>query len=390
MRGEEVTATIGQAGQWLRVTFDAETGRGLVMRGPVTVTRQGHQWRVTDDAIDTPRVFTSRHMSVQPLGFDVATVALEQRNFNGGLRIVSRPDIDAGAFDIVNELPMEQYLPGVLARELFSHWHPETFAAQAVAARSFACYEHLHNRDRRHFDVEDTVRSQAYIGAVDLKSAHEAVQRTGGLVLGYDRWLVPGYYSSCCGGSAAAAVDVMGSNPANALAPLAGRTEPDVCTDAPIYDWTIERQRDVLSRRIAAWGEAQKIDRLAALGTLASIEPSRRRDSGRPIEYRLTDDFGRAVLLSAPRLRYAANYRDEQIKPYDASLGSSFVTARIDEHIVRFEGRGFGHGVGLCQYGAQTLAKQGRGYLDILHWYYPGVSIVKAYDPLHPQRAMVG
>ncbi len=390
VRGADAAVQLGLADQWMRVTFDDATGRGLVMRGVIRATRHGDQWRVSDESTGTQRVFGARMLLIQPLGIEENTVALNQRQYSGLLRLADRSDLDEHAFDIINELPMEQYLPGVLARELFSHWEQATFAAQAVAARSFACYEHLHNRERRHYDVTDTVHSQAYVGAVNLEAARRAVRDTAGLVLGAEKLLVPGYYSSCCGGTAASANLVMGSNPANALPPLAGRIGTDVCTESPVYRWTIERDLSVLSRRIAAFGESQHIQTVAKLHTLRSIQPSGTGPTGRPTQYTLTDTNELTVALSAQRLRYAANHRATDLDDYGRSLPSSHVDVTIKSGVATFQGRGFGHGVGLCQYGAQALAKDGRGYLDILRWYYPGVSIVKAYDSVVNRRSILG
>ena len=83
--------------------------------------------------------------------------------------------------------------------------------------------------------------------------------------------------------------------------------------------------------------------------------------------------------LTAEKLRNAINYSGRGVEPPPESLWSSHMSLRIEEGTVTIEGRGFGHGVGLCQYGAQALAESGKDYEEILAWYYPGAELVKGY-----------
>jgi stage II sporulation protein D len=285
---------------------------------------------------------------------------------------------------------MEQYLPGVLARELYHHWQSAAFEAQAVAARSFACHEIMHYATRRHYDVTDTQQSQAYIGEVNVAKALNAVARTAGQMLGYHGMLVPGYYCSCCGGTAASADAAIGDNPVNLLPPLAGRLQPDVCQDAPLYRWSIKRDRMETSRRITAFAQQQKLNDVSNISAVDSIEPVMSSPSGRPILYRIIDHRGDAAEIGAEKLRSAVNYRVADLPDFDRSLPSSHVDVRLENGSIIFDGRGFGHGVGMCQYGAQALALQQTGYLDILRWYYPSVEIVQAYESARLETTGIG
>lgn len=395
--GDEPT-TAGSEGQWLRLTFDDRTGRGVALRAPVAIARQDGRWSIIDGAGGAPRVYEAPAIIASTLNAEDRTIALNGRSdgasgvrrFGGELNFVALPEREPRAFDVVNHLPMEQYLPGVLARELFPHWAAATFAAQAVAARSFAAHEHLHFESRRHYDVTDTVSSQAYVGDVDLAVAHQAVAHTGGQVLAYDDVLVPGYYCSCCGGTSAPATEAIGPNPVNALPPLNGRSDPDACTDAPLYRWRIERPLDLLSRRMAAYGQFARIPALADLTRLRSISMERSTAGGRPLTYRVTGDGAAALVLDAQRLRSAANFYNRDLPQPEQMLWSSFIEVSVHDDVVVIDGRGHGHGVGLCQYGAESLARSGSGYLDILRRYYPGAMVVQAYDPAQRQRSLLG
>jgi stage II sporulation protein D len=227
--------------------------------------------------------------------------------------------------------------------------------------------------------VTGTAHSQVYSGRVDHVRSHEAVEATRGVVLGYDGKLVPGYYSSCCGGTAATAIDAIGSSPVNDVPPLAGRTGQDVCIDAKVARWTINRPLGQLTKRFAAWGRYRGHQDVIDLSELAAIDVLRQNSQGRPTRYRVTDVAGQQAELSAQHLRAAANFSGASLKEPRQRLWSSHVSVTIAKDTAGFTGRGFGHGVGMCQYGAETLARDGTNHKDILDWYYPGADIVKAY-----------
>jgi len=86
------------------------------------------------------------------------------------------------------------------------------------------------------------------------------------------------------------------------------------------------------------------------------------------------------VELSAHQLRSAANHHGPGLARPKQPLWSSCVLVTVDGATATFDGRGFGHGVGMCQYGAEMLACQGTHYEEILEWYYPGVALVEAYS----------
>jgi stage II sporulation protein D len=205
---------------------------------------------------------------------------------------------------------------------------------------------------------------------------------TRGMVLGYDGLLVSGYYSSCCGGVAASAKDAIGSNPVNDVDVLEGRPQPDICNSAPVYQWKVEYPIEVVTRRLVAFGKEKRIKDLSNFTRLEGIDVAARNVHGRPTRIRVIDQQaagGVAVELRAEEFRRAVNYAGQGLSPPDKLLRSSHVKAIFNRDTVEFEGYGFGHGVGLCQYGAEILAKDGKQFHEILLWYYPGVELVPAY-----------
>ncbi len=370
--------TLADNRQWLTVGPTDRTGGDVIeLQGPVDVEPGAAGWAVRDargrrfvvDGLD-PIELTPR----EPQG----VIDLGELTYPGTMRLVARTDVGPTNVDVINLVPMELYLPGVVASELFAHWKLQTRAAQAIAARSFAASEHAESRRRRHFDVTATDAAQVYKGIIDHGPTHEAVEMTRGVVLAWEDRLVSGYYSACCGGLAASAVDVIGRNPINNVPPLWGRQGEDVCTGAKIARWTVQRPADQLLRRLARWGKRRGPKDLARLADLAAIDIVARNQHGRPTRFAFRDSAGLQVELAAERLRQAANSSSGLGRP-ERRLWSSFVEATVRKGNVTFRGHGHGHGAGLCQYGAETLARRGKTHEQIIAWYYPGAKLVRAY-----------
>ncbi len=377
--GPGAQAVIGTATQWLALETASTDGTETVLRGPVIVRLDKLRWSVTDANGLRAAVDAFEPFEMASLTADERDLLVGKRVYPGRLRLIARGDAGRDGFDVISLVPMETYLPGVVSAELFSHWRPATRAAQAIAARSFAASEHAWFGGRREWDVTGTAHSQVYDGRVEDAPSHEAVEATRGVVLGYDGQLVPGYYSSCCGGTAASAIDAIGTSPVNDVPPLAGRVGQDVCTDAKVARWTIDRSLGRLTRRFGAWGRHRGRQDVADLAELAAIEVLTRNDHGRPTRYRVTDVAAQQVELSAEHLRAAANFSGASLEAPRQRLWSSHVSVTIRKDTAGFAGRGFGHGVGMCQYGAESLARAGTDHQDILEWYYPGADIVKSY-----------
>jgi SpoIID/LytB domain protein len=399
---------VGEDGQWIRLRVESSAGGfggagGVALSAPVAIAMEPTGWSLTDAKGFRPALQSREALELALLDGQAASMIAVAKGeapragsprYPGTLRLVSRHDLAttgaagsgdpqgiAGSFDVINHVPLESYLPGVLAGELFNTWHPETFAAQAVAARSFACTEAAVFAARRHFDLTNSAASQMYLGGAAHSRARAAAAETRGLVLAYAGLLVSGYYSSCCGGAAARAADAIGPNPVNLVAPLDGRAGPDVCSGAPggVYQWSVEQPIETLTRRLVAYGHSRRMKELAGLTRLASVEAIALNANGRPTRMRVVDEGDSAVELRAEDFRRAANHSGPGLNPPRKPLRSSHLTATFGPGSVTFDGYGFGHGVGLCQYGAQALATGGTDHGGILRWYYPGVELAQAY-----------
>ena len=289
--------------------------------------------------------------------------------------VVLHPNKNKETFDVVAHVPIEQYLPGVLAGELYAHWHPETFAAQAVAARSYAINHHYERKNTSHYDVSDGPSSQMFLGDVTLDVAHRAVQETNGVVLRWKERVIPAYYSACCGGIAATALDAITHADEHNIPPLKGHAGVDVCVSTKGNLWSTEREARLLRRRLNACAHSMRVPLFADIKSIRSIEPSVTNQHGRPTKLMIVDRQKKTYEVSAKLFVQSANATIASLPNPKKPLWSSFLVAEKDGANLQLHGRGMGHGVGLCQYGAQELAGRGDSWEDILSWYYPQIQI---------------
>jgi stage II sporulation protein D (peptidoglycan lytic transglycosylase) len=287
-----------------------------------------------------------------------------------------------GRLDVVNHVGMESYLPGVLERELYGSWETEAFRAAAVAARSYAVFEASLNADK-HYDLESTTASQAYGGRASNPKALSAVSQTRGQLIEYNGRVVPAFYSSSCGGvgqDATAAFTWLRGLPD--MQPLRGRSHGGWCQGSDKFRWgPTTRAKASLALRIKTWGKQQDHP-VKALRGIRDIRVTKVNSAGRPTAFAVSDQGGMTYTLEPEQFRFACNSSAPGIaKPAkNQSLHSSHARVKVGLSTVTFyEGQGFGHGVGLCQFGTQGLAKAGYNAYSILAFYYPGSRVVRAY-----------
>lgn len=282
-------------------------------------------------------------------------------------------------FDVVNHVKMEVYLPGVLDGELYKSWHATTFRAQAIAARGYALYAVLKWR-QRHYDLVAGTASQMYRGAAVSPHATAAVHATAGMVLTYQNALFPGYYSSCCGGRGQSAHLAFRDGPD--IEPLRGSQCGGWCQKSAKYRWgPLQRSTAEIAARLSAWGQANRHP-VAALDSIREIRITQRNGVGRPGQFTIMDGAGRAYTMGPEPFRFACNFPAPGFAaPADhLKLWSSDVTPQVRGAVIVFsEGRGFGHGAGMCQWGAEALAQHGYNEFSILQLYYPGARVTRIY-----------
>jgi stage II sporulation protein D len=308
---------------------------------------------------------------------------LNGQEYRGRLKlVVSR---SGRAFDAINFVPLEPYLAGVVGAEMPDYWEPQALRAQAIAARTYCLYAKNRFGANRRWDVSRTQANQVY-GGVGAESAQtwEAVNSTYGKVLvsGEARpedgarstapaagipGLFPAYYSSICGGHTTDSEGVFGDR----FEPLKGVPCP-YCKDVAkptSYLWPMAWfDRDTVTKQLTS-----RYPGLASLGTIEELIVAGKDDYGscaRATSIKLVGATGRTETLRAADLRHALDPTGRKIKSMVCQI------VPWDNGWAFLGGRGWGHGVGMCQCGAEGMARLGSDGESILQYYYPGCRIV--------------
>ena len=332
---------------------------------PTTVSRQQQRWRVGR------RRFDAHEVIVRP-GAD-GLVRLGETPYRGELHLLpAGPD----RITVVNYVDVESYLAGVLPKELYGSWHAETFRAQAIAARSFVLYHWARAADGSSYDVGAGTAYQVYGGRdAETDRAWAAVRSTHGQVLAvrlddgrYRRFLVQ--YSSTCGGRVNGAHVIRN---ASDIPPHQGGQVCNDCSDSNRYRWPPARfaKVDIYRALCARYAAARQ------LGGVQTIRVAERTDYGRAVWLDVIGPEDKKITIRAEDLRLCILRSDIENR---AALNSMNCSIRNRGDEIEFtNGRGWGHGVGMCQWGAQGKAARNWPAEKILGFYYPGAEIIKRY-----------
>ena len=292
--------------------------------------------------------------------------AIRRRTYRGRLRITRQGD----RLTFTNLVDVESYLLGVLRGELPRSFHPNSFKAQAVAARTYVLFQKGEGPTGRSFDVLDNEGSQMYIGVQgEDRVAVAAVRATRGEVCvwndGGDERIFCTYYSSTCGGRSQSVEHFRATE--RPIPPLAGNVVCEDCAVSAHYRWgPVRLSRDEVTRRIVA-----RYPSIRKIGPIRDLIPKGLTAGGRIIRIQLNGSSGENETLMGEDFRLSIGGR---------TLKSTCFTIETDGRgFVFANGRGFGHGVGLCQYGMDAKASRGMNYQDILAVYYPGSTVKKLY-----------
>lgn len=336
---------------------------------PVSVARTGRAW-----------IVGGQSFSGDSLELQVPASGLTQygpTSYRGSLRLAPT---EGSQFAVVNCLDIENYLAGVISKELRSNWSDETYKALAVAARTFARYQAITFGRGSFYDVTDDQASQVYGGySAETTKSRSAVSQTYGQMLvcntGSGEGLFLTQYSAACGGTVNGAYVLRN---VQQLPPTVGGQHCDDCSTCPKYAWPPVRisKADVYKAVVAAYPNG------ASLGLVSDVRVASMTPYGRAW---WVDVYGRPG-MDPLRLR-ADDLRLSLLRSRNASgasIASSLYSMNcqirsVGDSIEFYDGKGFGHGVGLCQWGAEGKALKGWNSVQILNFYYPGARIVKAY-----------
>lgn len=271
---------------------------------------------------------------------DDGYVWIGDRWYRGTTRLVRQDN----KITAINHVDLEQYLYSVVGAEAVSSWPIEALKAQAVAARSYALYKRNTTADSM-YDVDTTVGTQVYKGLdSEYTTTHEAVNSTLGQIMTYNNQVILAAFHSSSGGYTENVEDVW-SSPLPYL-----RAVVDYDHESPVFEW----------QQIIPVSKIQSL--VAGIGKIRGLQPVEMTPRGRVITMQVMGDRGTAT-VSGKKLRKVLDLR------------STLFRVSTDGNNLQIKGRGFGHGLGLSQWGAYYLAKKGVGYHQILGHYYQNATL---------------
>jgi stage II sporulation protein D len=305
----------------------------------------------------------------------VAFLTVAGRPYRGDIHFVAS---DSG-ISVINVVRIDDYLKGVVPIEIGTRSLADSAAvqAQAVTARSYA-YIHLAPTLSRPYDVTAGVQDQVYGGAaVETDVASQAVESTRTLVLKYGGRVVNAPYSSTCGGQTAAASEIWRSNDEPYLVrvsdqiPNSGRFYCDI---APRFRWSRTIDGAQLNAALVKYLASYVSVPGRQPGLARNVAVASRTPSGRVGALLITTDRGNYTLRGND-VRYVLRPPGGEI--LNSTYFSVLATPGTDGSVAKLtlNGTGYGHGVGMCQWGAIGRARAGQDYRAILRTYYPGTSI---------------
>jgi stage II sporulation protein D len=267
----------------------------------------------------------------------------------------------------INIVPIEEYVIGVLNAEIPASWPMEALRAQAIVSRTYAYRKIRDNRDEL-FDVGSTEMYQKYDYFGSDSRIAQAVGSTVHKIILYQNEPIEVFFHSCSGGRTENSSDVFMKD----LAYLRSIPDP-YCTRDERFYWTFTADNPQVVRALKKMNAPIQEGR-----EVKSIRVHRRTGSGRAKEFLIHFEGESKLVVHGNRFRIAMDP-----KQFKSLLISRIVTQKRDgEVIFIFQGRGYGHGVGMSQWGAKGMAEQGFDYRRIIEHYYRGTRIGMVWDIL--------
>ncbi|MBI5178305.1 MAG: SpoIID/LytB domain-containing protein [Nitrospinae bacterium] len=359
----ETTGIEGLFGVEIRVALArSAVSSDIAGEGGLLVASAESGARLNTGSVDRIAVRRDRRgIKLNTLVFPVKSIRVEAQggivSFNGkryrGYLVLW--DNDKGTFDVVNHVPMEDYLRSVVAMEMPKSWPLEALKAQTVAARTYALYRRQENAGT-YFDVETDVMDQVYGGvAVENGFTDAAVEGTSGLVLKYENQLVKAFFHANAGERTENGEEVFRGVDVPYLKSVPCR----YAKQSPYYVWQLSIRSQEIENALSRAGLFS--------GKITGISAHSHTRTGR-VRFLKVQGRSRSELVEATAFRAAIG---------STRIKSTRFSLRKQGQTFTFMGTGYGHGVGLCQWGAKGMAEAGKNFSEILSHYYPGITVSK-------------
>ncbi|MFH2011278.1 MAG: SpoIID/LytB domain-containing protein [Pseudomonadota bacterium] len=245
----------------------------------------------------------------------------------------------------INELPLEDYVKDVVIAEVGRSWDIEAIKAQAVITRTYALY-HKKAKQNSCYHLTSSVLHQTYKGNSPDPKITYAVEETSGEILTYDGEPIEALYHSTCGGKTELPEEVFGKSYSYL------KSVESNCESSPYWEW----KREI---------PLVEIEKGLNISGIKEIEVKSYTSTGRVKELEIKTESDQ-IIIGSNEFR--------KLLGWQRIPSTNFSIIKNSDSIV-FEGKGHGHGIGLCQWSALEMAKEGKSYREILSFFYPGTEI---------------
>lgn len=280
----------------------------------------------------------------------------------------------------INRLYMEDYLKGVVPAEIgkLDKKRIEALKAQSIAARTYA-FSRLNKNYDMGYDLESTVQDQVYRGVlVEDSVVNLAIEMTKGIVAFYKGVPIDAKYHSTCGGFTSNNEDEWSGPPSPYLRSVVDAQknclfgyEKPYCYKSKHFNWSYQFEKDYFYRMVSKNASSFFKKDLQILKFSIKKQDKHKR----VVEVELKDINGDKYIVKGLNIRKLITFEEYQ----GGFLKSRMFDFEEKDDKILIYGKGYGHGVGMCQYGAMEMAYQGKSYKEILKHYYRGIELKKLY-----------
>ncbi len=356
------------------------------------VIRSNQRLICVNDIMKRPALIYTQASGLKFASSDNGNIRIESKVYRGFAQF----KVDANyKLTVINTIDIEEYLYGVVPKEMPASWNKEALKAQAIAARNYAI-KNIDKYKTQGFDLCTTQNSQVYGGYdAEQKTTNQAVDETRGMLAYYQNNIAELFYHSSSGGKTESAENVW-SNP---VAYLKG-VEDSYSLGSPNDNWTYKISKEEIEKIL----KSKNND----IGNLLNVNVDKKSENDRVLELTFIGTKG-SVTYKKESIRGLLGYSNIKSTYFDMDINSSYIqkfnsteksvdienifkdlsavlnndpqkepdgidfTNNVNEYV--FNGKGWGHGLGLSQYGAKNMADLGYSFEQILKHYFTGIEI---------------
>lgn len=318
--------------------------------------------------VDCSRVKNQTSRLLASLSSQTGLINWNKDRYRGKFKIISSLDSKNGGCNLVNEIPLEDYISSLLAKEMRSDWPIEALKAQAVAARTYAYQKIISNQvskdagENLFYDVENSEKHQVTGNFFDeTESTYRASSSTKGEILTLKNGeITPIFFHSKCGGKTLKPEDVWSH-------PVEGYVSVDCpfCHKYGKKPWTHKLKISKFTEYLDEALKRYNNDKILSPGKVVKLVAN-------------TVTSSKLYFYDEGELKNVQKSRIRGVLGSNQVASNNYSVEKIGDEII-LQGKGHGHGVGMCQFGAFELAKRGYSYKDILNFYFPNHQLKRLY-----------